>query len=139
MVSVYFRPTVTCKKSELSLAQLLLDRRLKVVAVPGDGLCLLHAVRTVLNNDERFDTTTADIAEKVWSEVRRNLSHYKPFFQTSCSSSTILKNLNAYFDAGKYDTDVGDIAIPALCNALELHIIIFEEHQENKMPCYVTS
>jgi hypothetical protein len=93
-------------KTELSLAQLLLDRKLKVIAVPVDGLCLLHAVRTVLNNDECFDTTTADIAEQVRSEVRRNLPHYEPFFQTSLSSSTILKNLNAYFDAGKYDADV---------------------------------
>jgi hypothetical protein len=68
-------------KTELSLAQLLLDRKLKVIAVPGDGLCLLHAVRTVLNNDECFDTTTADIAEQVRSEVRRNLPHYEPFFR----------------------------------------------------------
>jgi hypothetical protein len=50
-------------KTELSLAQLLLGRKLKVIVVPGDELCLLHAVRTVLNNDECFDTTTADIAE----------------------------------------------------------------------------
>jgi hypothetical protein len=68
-------------KTELSLAQLLLDRKLKVIAVPGGGFCLLHAVRTVLNNDECFDTTTADIAEQVRSEVRRNLPHYEPFFR----------------------------------------------------------
>ena len=79
-VTVNFRPTVTCKKNDLSLAQLLVDRRLEVIVVPGDGLCLIHAVKIVLSNDERFDTTEV-IAEPVRSEVRRNLPQYEPFFR----------------------------------------------------------
>ena len=118
----------------LPLDQILEDRGLRVIAVPTDGLCLLHAVKAVLNNDEQFHITTAGIAKIVQAEVRDNIPHYEPFFLMPVRD--VLSDLDAYLERGKYNSDLGDIAIAAICNAISVHLTIFEQRRIDEEPSY---
>ncbi len=127
MVSCFFRQIKIQIKS--SLLELCRERALTIIPVPADGLCLLHAVKTILNEDKKLCTTIADIVKKIKCEVTVHLQDYLPFFDNKLS--IVFNELDLYLDEGKYNSDTADICISALCNAFSLHIVIFEESHHN--------
>ncbi len=70
--------------------------------------------------------TQHEIQQKVKSEFLSNLSYYSSFCY-ALDESSIISNLSKYIDEGFYNNQIGDIGISALCNAMNIHLMIIEQ------------
>ena len=110
----------------LSLEQLMKNLESEVVLIPKDGHCLLNSVVVSFSQNHKAPTITAEQLKKLLeTEFAVHMDHYAQYL-TSKSASNFKYDLQQLF-RGVYDTDAVDVVIPALCNALQLDIIIFQQ------------
>jgi OTU-like cysteine protease len=117
----------------VTLEQKLADISSEVVCIEGDGHCLLNALRTVLVQDPSIDVgphlSISDIIGKLREEIHDNYDFYESFLvvkEGSDKRSTFRDDIDRLVSKGIYDNDSSDIALPALCNAFNITIIILQ-------------
>jgi len=104
--------------------------------IPRDGYCLLRAVQLVLKQDEEVDISIEEIRQRLKSELSLYSETYDSFHSCVSSSQSLVKytpsgELVKYLDRGIYNSDIGDICIGVLCNALSVHLTILEDKSKS--------
>ena len=117
---------MTDSTTQPSLDTSMLDAQLhdmnrEVVAVPGDGHCLLHAVAESMKNEGIQECTKDELCTILLTEVTSNLEHYRQY----SVGRDIISDVDRYIRLKEYNNDTIDSVLAALCNALGIAAVIF--------------
>ena len=119
-------------KIAMSLQQKLMEMNCKVVYVERDGHCLVTAVRTVLQHEQNSNISKEEINDQLRKEFSEHFSSYANFVtveegeRSSCAEAKLLSQIELLLINGVYDNNTSDLAIPAICNALCIEIVILQ-------------
>lgn len=132
------RQPISCTH-HVTFEQYLKERQWTIIAVPRDGLCFLNAIRLGLEKEKGLTLSLATVKEKLCEEVKSHLHDYTPYIvdysnahsgEAGDRGERLMYALHKYIDKGVYDTDVGDICITAMPNAIDAEIHIFEKSDQ---------
>jgi hypothetical protein len=105
----------------------LVEEGLKMITVPGDGHCLLHAVQVCLQKGGIAEVSVKDLCDKLLNEIYKNWAFYKSF----CPGQDILRGLHRYVALKEYNNDTVDLVLLVLSNAMPFKITIFQCTEES--------
>jgi len=98
-----------------------------VIQMPGDGHCLIHAVRRSLS-EENIDNLSHDqICFKLKNEIITNKYYYDDF----AGDRDIVKDIENYIMNKAYNNDTIDLVLAALCNCLGVSAILYQVVDNN--------
>ena len=118
------RESAICETLNITLNALLLQNNLRINKVPKDGLCLVHACAEALQVEREV------LVNKLMIELTDNRSAYQHYFSTGCDIS---HELQMYLKQGKYNSDVGDMCVPAIANAIGAEIIVYQSVMNDRI------
>ena len=93
--------------------------------VIGDGLCLFGSVEVGLRHQGIHAYTYRSLKTMVSQEVVDNWAYYEPF--CIASKTRCIADLGAYLNHGQFDQTIADVCVAALCNAVGVTLVIYEE------------
>ena len=100
----------------------------KVVAVPGDGYCFLHAISMSMKSQLNISHDVSSLLNLLHSEIMRNYDQYLSFLENPYSD-TFSNDILNYIGSGIYTTPFGDQVPLIMSNAMKSNIeIIFIEN-----------
>lgn len=108
-------------------------RSYEVLRVPSDGHCLMHAVYCAYNLTYPLKSpiTLYQVKEAIINECLTNLDKYLHVVE-DFDIDTMKDELFNYIDDKEYDSDVGDMIIVIISNALKLNIIIVDSQVDSQ-------
>ena len=104
-------------------------------SVQGDGHCMLHAFRLGLREkDKQGDYTVESLKTKIENELSNNKQFYSDYSGYSDYSDRVIeKDLDAYLNGKKYNSDVVDLIPHVIANATNTSIsILYVQNNEVK-------
>jgi hypothetical protein len=111
-------PDIMCETLKMTVDELLRQNHLAICQMPKDGLCLILACAEALNVSKEH------IVERLNSELAQHRSAYEKFL---VADYDVTKELNRYLKKGIYNSDIGDVCVSALANAIGTKIEIYQE------------
>lgn len=111
-------PDIMCETLKVTVDELLRQNHLTICQMPKDGLCLIHACAEALNVSKEH------IVERLNSELAQYRSAYEKFV---VADYDVTKELERYLKKGIYNSDIGDVCVSALANAIGTKIEIYQE------------
>ena len=93
--------------------------------VISDGLCLFRSVEVSLKHQGIKTYTYRSLKAMVCHEVVENWAYYEPF--CVASKTRCIADLDAYVNNGKFDQTIADVCVAALCNAIGVTLVIYDE------------
>jgi hypothetical protein len=115
----------TCGFVQLLIMSVLSVKDFSLIPITGDGFCLYRSVEVSLKHQGLQSYTYRTLQMMVYQEIAENWSYYEPFCLASKTRS--LADLDAYVNRGKFDQTIADVCVGALCNAVGITLIIYEE------------
>lgn len=94
--------------------------------MPGNGFCLLNAVRECLQTDHGVGFTEEQLMHVTRAEIRKKQDFYKGFHQGSASD--LLEAVEQFFQNRDYMQPVVDILVGILAPALFVDIFIYQDN-----------
>ena len=108
------------------------DHGRDIVSIPWDGLSFVHCVQYSLAAVYNKIYSTAEIKEKILSEIRRKITFYRGSLQGVADAEGVVENIETYFDTHFYSTDIFDLLVMVTLNVFRITIWVFQE-DEKKM------
>ena len=90
----------------------------KVLAVPGDGYCFLHAISMSMKSQLNISHDVSSLLNLLHSEVMSNYDQYLSFLENPCPDTFSNDTLN-HIGSGTYNTPFGDQVPLIMSNAME--------------------
>jgi len=111
-----------------NLIQYLIENNLVVVDVPGDGHCLLYAVRLCLVR-KGFQIDLQEMKNRIIEHIVQYKYHFTAFVANSpnaslSSSQTLINEINSYINQRNYAQNSVDIVVQVLANIYSVRIKI---------------
>ena len=107
---------------------------LQISLIEGDGYCFLNSVLTCLYQDYGDTLTLEDCIMKIVSHLCLNYRNYTAFHHSEkpqyAADKLVADALN-FFCTGHFNSDVVDLLIQIMCDALKLHIFIYQQHNNH--------
>ena len=103
---------------------LVLHQR-QVKIVPGDGFCLLGALQTCLQTDNKMDFTM----EIMKYLISRHLYEHQQQYSKFHTGGDFLKDANEFLQTGKYWKEVVDVTVQVSAAALKINVHIYQSNQ----------
>lgn len=119
-----------CYSLGVTVKQRIAELKSRVIDIDSDGYCLLRALQTVLSVNENIQLSNDDIAELLMSELMENASDYEQFITTPMAS--FRSEMERFILHGIYNRDGVDLVIPAICNALDIAVVVIQESTSGK-------
>lgn len=98
-----------------------------IIRVPGDGHCILSAVRQSLTEENIANLSHDEICFKLKNEIITNMHYYDEF----AGDRDIVKDIENYTTKKEYNNDTIDLVLAALCNCLGVSAILYEVVQRD--------
>ena len=95
----------------------------KVVAVPGDGYCFLHAISMSMKSQLNITHDVSSLLNLLHSEFMSNYDQYLSYLENPCTD-TFRDDILNYIGSGIYDTPFGDQVPLIMSNAMKSNIEI---------------
>lgn len=109
-----------------------------VIEIAKDGHCLLNAISECLQRNYKLPVSTTELFETLKCELLTNTSEYGNFLvfpncKPDSYSLQLETELDRLFTHGVYNNDNVDVVIPALCNSLQMTVIILQKGTDGKL------
>ena len=105
-----------------------------LVNIDANGYYFLNSVLTCLYNDYGDTLTLEDTITKIVSHLCLNHRNYSAFHNTekpAYAADKLVSNALDFFRSGNFNVNVVDLLMQITCDALKLHLFIYQHHEEH--------
>ena len=105
-----------------------------LVNIDANGYCFINSVLTCLYNDYGDTLTLEDCITKIVSHLCLNHQNYSTFHNTekpAYAADKLVSNVLDFFHSGNFNVNVVDLLMQITCDALKLHLFIYQRHEEH--------
>ena len=113
------------------LDTLLRKHNLQIFKIARDRYCFLNAVLKCLYNDYGDTLTLEDCITKIVSYLCIHHRQYTAFHYSESqvyASDKLVADALDFSQTGKFNTDIVDLLMQITCDALNLHLFIYQRH-----------
>lgn len=114
--------TISLTEDQDILGTYITNKGRKILAVKGDGHCLIHAACASLKSEGIADITHEKLSDLCSEEIHMHWQDYKHF---SPEDEDILDNFHQYIKYKKYNTNTGDLVLSIICNAMSVSATLY--------------
>ena len=110
----------------------LRKHNLQIFNIAGDGYCFLNSVLKCLYNDYGDTLTLEDCITKIVSHLCIHHRQYTAFHHSESqiyASDKLVADALDFFRTGRFNTDIVDLLMQITCDALNLHLFIYQRHE----------
>ena len=100
-----------------ALVEHLSSEGLSMTSVRGDGHCLLYCIVRALDNK----LNKVELCDKLLLEAESHINFYSEF----APGEDVMAGVRRYIISKDYNTNVGDLILNAICNALDICVVLF--------------
>ncbi len=101
------------------------ERDLEYIKIRGNGLCMINAIITCMNNDYGTSDSTSTLMDSIFDEIQWNASDYA-IFHTG-NSEEVVNDTRSYFNDKKYYLNVADVCLYAAAEVLKVNTYIHHQ------------
>ena len=113
-----------CKWNQLQNYLTLYDRHL--VKVPGDGLCVMHAIKTCKLHDFDEMSDTNEMKDKILNYLLDSGDLYDEYHDMT--REELVQEATKFFDSKDFNNDFGDLFVRIAADAMKVNMCIYQEH-----------